>query len=461
MWPPSGLALASFLLWGNRLWPAIAAGAFLANATTFGSLLTSFMIAGGNTLEGLITASLLKRWAAGTDTFETPLHVVRFAGLTLAPGTMVSATVGVGSQVLAGFAEPTKFFSIWLTWWLGDVGGQLLVTPFIVLWFKNSITAVGRIELERLATLLLVTIIVGLVAFSPLIQQTSVRWPLAFLAVAPLLWAALRHNQRDTATVALVLCAFAIWGTISDGGPLTTPNLNDSFLLVMAFVISATVPSLALSADVSVRRRSEEHKNLLVAELDHRVKNVLACIAAIAQRSRESSRSADEFLDVLNARINSFAKTHALLSRSHWQDIHIDELVRNELAFCANDDRVVIEGPKVDLAAEAAQPVAMVLHELATNATKYGALSNCDGQVFVRWQRQLQGGNLVLEWLEARGPKVAPTAETGYGTDVIRDIIPYELGGIVDFVLAPGGARCRLEIPSKWLSQYASAPNTE
>jgi integral membrane sensor domain MASE1 len=100
------LALASFLLWGNRLWPAIAAGAFLTNASTAGSLFTSSLIACSNTLEGLITASLLKRWTASTNTFETPLQVVLFAGLAFAPGTMISATVGVGSLVIAGLLSP-------------------------------------------------------------------------------------------------------------------------------------------------------------------------------------------------------------------------------------------------------------------------------------------------------------------------------------------------------------------
>jgi two-component sensor histidine kinase len=458
VWPASGFALASFLLWGNGLWPAIAAGAFLVNATTAGSLFTSSLIAGGNTLEGLITASLLKRWIASTNPFETPLQVVLFAGLALAPGTMVSATIGVGSLVIAGFAEPAKFFSVWLTWWLGDVNGQLLATPFIVLWFKSSFRTVGRVELQRLAALLAATIIVGIVAFSPLIQQTSVRGSLAFLAVAPLLWSALRHNQRDTATVALVLCAFAIWGTLSDGGPFARTSLNDSFLLVMAFVISTTVPSLVLSADVAVRRRGEDHKSLLIAELDHRVKNGLACVAAVAKRSRESSRSADEFLNVLNARIDSLAKTHTLLSRSHWQGVNLDELVRGELAFFANGESVVIEGPQIELAAEAVQPVAMVLHELATNAAKYGALSNYDGRVLVRWRRKSNGEKLELEWLETGGPQLAPTTETGYGTRVIREIIPYELGGVVDFALTPEGARCRLEVPGKWLSDYATRP---
>jgi two-component sensor histidine kinase len=218
------------------------------------------------------------------------------------------------------------------------------------------------------------------------------------------------------------------------------------------------VPSLVLSADVAVRRLSEDHKNLLIAELDHRVKNVLACVAAVAKRSGESSRSADEFLNVLNARIDSLAKTHTLLSRSHWHGVNLDELVRGELAFFANGDSVVIEGPQIGLAADAVQPVAMVLHELATNAAKYGALSNYDGRVLVRWRRQSNAGKLVLEWLETGGPQLAPTTEIGYGTRVIREIVPYELGGAVDFVLAPEGARCRLEIPGNWLNDYASRP---
>ena len=95
--------------------------------------------------------------------------------------------------------------------------------------------------------------------------------------------------------------------------------------------------------------------------------------------------------------------------------------------------------------------LAQARRELATNATKYGALSNYEGRTLVRWRRQSNGGKLVLEWLETGGPQLTPPAETGYGTHVIRDIIPYELGGVVDFVLAPEGARCRLEIPDKWL----------
>jgi PAS domain S-box-containing protein len=207
--------------------------------------------------------------------------------------------------------------------------------------------------------------------------------------------------------------------------------------------------------DVTERRRSEDHKKMLIAELDHRVKNMLARVAAIAKRSQERSRSVKEFLDVLNGRINSLANTHSLLSRSRWEGVGLSELVRSELAFCAKDESALIEGPEVELAAMATQALAMVLHELTTNAVKYGALSNGHGRVAVRWRRQARGssgGNLVLEWRESRGPRVIATKAAGYGTSVIRNLVPYELGGSVDYVFAPDGIRCKIEIPARWLS---------
>src|SRR5262249_47966524 len=156
--------------------------------------------------------------------------------------------------------------------------------------------------------------------------------------------------------------------------------------------------------DVTERRIAEDHKNLLIAELDHRVKNVLACVAAVAQQSRECSRSADHFLEVLNGRINSLANAHSLLSRSRWEGVGIGELIRSELARCATVGNHLIEGPDIVLAAEATQPLAMVLHELTTNATKYGALSSRRGRVSVRWGRQSSCNSqdcLALEWREA------------------------------------------------------------
>ena len=211
--------------------------------------------------------------------------------------------------------------------------------------------------------------------------------------------------------------------------------------------------------DITERKQAEDHKGLLVAELDHRVKNTLACVAAIAEQTRATSNSMDEFLEVLRGRIRSLANTHARLSLNRWQGVDLAELVRGELAPCMRDGNTLIDGPAVDVSADSVQTVAIVLHELTTNAAKYGALSNGSGRISVRWHWQPNGGapdGLVLEWCETGGPPVVAPSVPGYGTSVIRDLIPYELGGTVDYVLAADGVRCKLEIPAKWLRRSTS-----
>jgi PAS domain S-box-containing protein len=209
-----------------------------------------------------------------------------------------------------------------------------------------------------------------------------------------------------------------------------------------------------LTRDITERKRAQEHQGLLIAELDHRVKNVLSCVAAIVQRTCESSGSMLEFTDALKRRIQSMANTHALLSRTRWQGASLAELVDGELAPWTTDRSLTLEGPQVFLAAEATQATAMVLHELATNAAKYGALCADSGHVSVRWQCASNGSAstaLFLEWQETGGPAVVAPTRPGYGTSVICDLIPYELGGAVDLTFAPAGVGCRIVVPAKWI----------
>jgi signal transduction histidine kinase len=256
IWPATGLALAAVLLAGYRIWPAILLGAFIANATTAGSIATSLAIAAGNTLEALVGGYLIARLAGGRDTFATPTDVAKFALICLAAAAPISAAIGVTTLCVAGFAEWARFVPIWVTWWLGDLAGALVFAPLIVLWAAGI--RVAKHDLPETVAILLAACLVGLVAFSPLIQQTAGRDPLGFLAVVPLLWAALRRGQRETATVAFLLSCFAIWGTLTGGGPFWRASLNDSFLLLLMFLISTTVPSLALSATVAARRQEAE-----------------------------------------------------------------------------------------------------------------------------------------------------------------------------------------------------------
>jgi PAS domain S-box-containing protein len=539
VWPPSGLALAAFMLWGNRVWPAIAAGAFIANATTFGSIATSAAIAAGNTLEGLVTAMLLERWSSRAEPFETPSRIVAFVCLSLAPGTMISATIGVGSLVLSGSANAQEFASIWLTWWLGDVGGQLLVAPVIVLWWKSGPSSLDRADALNLAALLVATALVGIAAFSPVIEQTAARGALAFLAIFPMLWAALRHNQRDTASAALLLSAFAIWGTLGNGGPFARPNLNDSFLLVMAFCISVAVPSLVLSADVATRRISEEqhrvlvenaediiatldlemrftsvspaierllgysrgeligaplgqfvaenqfatHKEmlarklagqtpstqyevtirakdgrlltlelktrllsdakgrptgihgiardvterkdaearqiLLVRELQHRTKNLLAVVQSIVNNTLATTGDAASAREAIMGRLQALARAQEFVVSGAGGGVELRKLIEAEVS--AFSTQMCIEGIPVVVGGSFAQNIALVVHELVTNAIKYGSLSRSSGRVHIRWQVETpaEGPILKFSWTERGGPPAKPAEEQGFGTDLI------------------------------------------
>jgi two-component sensor histidine kinase len=145
--------------------------------------------------------------------------------------------------------------------------------------------------------------------------------------------------------------------------------------------------------------------------------------------------------------------THELLSLGRWEGVSLTELVRRELAPYATHNNTEINGTGILLKPEAAQAMAMVLHELGTNAAKYGALSTKNGRVSIRWHQNLNAhpqSHLVFEWQEIGGPSVVALGKASYGTSTIHDLVPYEFGGKVELVLAPEGVRCRLELPPDW-----------
>jgi two-component sensor histidine kinase len=211
---------------------------------------------------------------------------------------------------------------------------------------------------------------------------------------------------------------------------------------------------VGVNIDVTERKQAEKHQYTLNAELDHRVKNVLATVSAIIAQTQEASSSPTEFVAGLDRRIKSLAGTHELLSRSNWHGVPLADIIRRELAPYGTGNTDIC-GPSVTLKAEATQAVAMVLHELTTNAAKYGAFSNGTGRVSVRW-RWLRNGShdrLAIDWQESDGPPVLTARQSGYGTSIIRELIPFELGGSVELVFASDGTRCRLDIPADWVSR--------
>ena len=212
---------------------------------------------------------------------------------------------------------------------------------------------------------------------------------------------------------------------------------------------------VGVNIDITERKRAEDQQQKLTAELDHRVKNVLAAVSAIASHTKDASSSMDGFVAALDNRIRSMASTHELLSSRRWQGVPLEDLVRRELAPYATHKNIRINGPNVILSAEAAQATASVLHELTTNAAKYGALSTGNGQVSVCWSRATnckKPAPLFIEWLETGGPRMGAQSASGYGRRVITELVPYELGGTACLLFPPEGVRCRLAIPGKWLA---------
>jgi PAS domain S-box-containing protein len=204
-----------------------------------------------------------------------------------------------------------------------------------------------------------------------------------------------------------------------------------------------------LTRDITRRKQSEKRQDLLIAELDHRVKNVLARVAAVVMHTRRGCGTMDEFVEALHGRIQSMAAAHSLLSQSRWSGVGLTDLIRHQLAPYTTDANTTISGPDVTLTAGETQALATVIHELVTNAAKHGALSSPDGGVSVGWHGS--GGDaaavMTITWRELGGPPIEAPVRSGYGSSLIRDLIPHELGGAVDLTFPSDGACCKIEIP--------------
>ncbi len=256
VWPSTGIALAALLLLGYRVWPGIFAGAFLVNVTTTGSLQTTLGIALGNTLEGLTGAYLVNRFARGRHTFDRAQDIFMFAGLAGMVSTAISATCGVISLSLGGYAEWADIRSIWLTWWLGDAGGALLVTPVLLLWALNPRVDWTRAQAIEAPLLLLTLVAVGQAVFGGWLPDSMKPYPLAYLCVPVLAWAAFRFGPRETATVSLLLVGLAAWGTLREHGPFVGRTQDESLIFLQTFMVLTAALTLALATIVADRRRA-------------------------------------------------------------------------------------------------------------------------------------------------------------------------------------------------------------
>ncbi|RYG34994.1 MAG: chemotaxis protein CheR [Burkholderiales bacterium] len=196
--------------------------------------------------------------------------------------------------------------------------------------------------------------------------------------------------------------------------------------------------------DVSLLAHAAARQQVLISELNHRVKNILAVAVAIAERTSASAGSADDYKHRLVERLRAMGRSYAALSRDNWADVDLGALVAEELSGIA-DTRFVARGPALEVDPQTAVSLGMVMHELATNASKYGALADPKGRVVISWDKS--DDELVLVWREHDGPPVTPPEHDGFGLELVKQEIGYNLGGRVELKFAPDGLVATLRCP--------------
>jgi two-component sensor histidine kinase len=462
-WPAAGVGLAGLLLGGVRLWPAIfigrlAAAFILASAQPWWG---DVIIAGGAVLGAMIPALIIVSRPGFNPMFARLSDLVLIAVAGALGGGFISGLAGFAALALTGVG-PGELAVIFVTWVLGFAVGVLTLAPLILAWSP----AVAWREPPRswlhfglfVAT---VCVVVGLVFLRP--QQFIGGWHLYPL----LIWAALAFNARGSSVFLVILTAGAIVGAKLGVGPLSEGGEAQRLLQTQQYLVVSSVCTLVLAAVADERRGTrklqaateanlreiaqrgvvEEQLRLVINELNHRVKNSLATVQSLASQTLRSASTPQEAREKLVARIVALAAAHDVLTRERWRSADIRDLVKEGLAPFARPLSLHLEGPSVRLEPGQALAMAMALHELATNATKYGALGAADGRLAVTWRLSGQGDNtrIIVQWLERGGPAVRPPASRGFGSRLLVDALPRQLRGSVKLEFARAGLSCEIQ----------------
>ena len=349
LWPPSGYAFAVLLLLGYRITPAIFLGAFTVNAVVFqineaASLATSLWVSSliglGNAGEAVSGVYLLRRLlpdVTDNNYFRKPGHIFRFL-LVAATMSVVSSLVGTSAIFFGEIITPDQYATAWLTWWLGDVSGVLLVTPLILTW-RNSFFSrspnpelAPKLRMESIALFVLIVFATGIVFNAWNFSFFVFRW--AFWILPFLVWAALRFGQWETVTAIFLCSLVAVLGTLNGGGPFSprdgTPTaLNDSLLILQSFVCIVVITTMTLNASVNEQKRSEAALRTIGDELEQRV-------ASRTEQLRDTSYK----LEVLNSQ---FAEAQRLAHIGNWDW----DIVTNRISWSDEIYRIFGVTPQV------------------------------------------------------------------------------------------------------------------
>jgi PAS domain S-box-containing protein len=303
VWPPTGVAIAALLIFGRSLWPTILLAAFIANLWTGVSVPTAGGIALGNTLEAVLAVFLLSRGKAFDRSLDLVSDVLRFLLYAVILSPTVSATVGTVSLCLGGAADWNQFGHLWVTWWLGDGFGALVVAPFLLAWGSTAPHSASPRSVAESALLLVLLFVTAMVIFGGWFPGDVKDYPLEHLCLPFLVWAALRFDQRVLTAAVIMLAGVALWGTSRGFGPFVHGSPNESLLLLQAFVGASTLMALVLFAVISERKSAEVEKLELAAELRRhrqRVEDIVAHVPGVVWEAWGKPDEATQRIDFVS-----------------------------------------------------------------------------------------------------------------------------------------------------------------
>jgi PAS domain S-box-containing protein len=333
VWPPAGIAIASLLIFGRQLWPGVFLGALAANWLTNIHSATALGIAIGNTLLPLVAYWLLLRVVRWQRSLDSISEVMSFVVCAAVVAPLVSATIGSLSLCLGGAAEWSRFTPLWLTWWMGDGFGALIVGSLLLSWSKPG--KLNSRDLPEIASLFVLLLTVVLIVFGGWFPGPVKTYPLAYLCLPCLLWAALRFDQRIVTAAIVVMAALAVWGASQDYGPFVRPNPSVFLLLLISFVGTTSLMTLVVGAVTNERRRAESDKDKLGSELvihRRRIEDIVAHVPGVVWEAWGRPDAANQRIDFVSTHVEKmlgYTSDEWLSTPNFWlQVVHPEDRAR-------------------------------------------------------------------------------------------------------------------------------------
>lgn len=404
VWAPTGIALASLLLYGYKLWPAIALAAFSVNLATGAPFLSAFGISVGNTLEALIAAHLLCRYADFHKTLDRTKDVVAFLIIAVLLSTLVSASVGVTSLWLGQIIPTEKLAEAWYAWWRGDLYGNLIITPLLLVLGTRKwgrIEAKVALEVSIFVLLMTGTCLLVFGKFHGSIDLPNL--PFLFILFPFTIWASLRLGQTGNVVTIFLLSAFAIWGAATGAGPFATGSFTANLLHLHAYIGALAVTGLVLAASAAERmsalralyesqsqlKSALKNRDEFISIASHELKSPLALIALNLQSLRKSSsleslatkvQSCENHVNRLCTLVDDLMDLTRIRSGKlelHRERVDLSELTKEIIARqpASTPENVSVVTVKADMPVIGSWDrtrIEQVLTNLLSNAHKYG-----------------------------------------------------------------------------------------